>query len=165
MFWELGLTPLYQPNPVRPAARCYMPKSNSARLAGREIGRSPRFFRLRDFVRNGRAVASGSRLVLSLHDLGLLLDRLRRRRLRRADPFKRQDALAGRPFKVFLELLCIVRHQFGAVPRPADLDIENLLRGQVRVARFCTSSEHFGPKEPGFKRVPSSSGFLQATLC
>ena len=29
----------------------------------------------------------------------------------------------------------------------------------------CTSSEPFGHKGPGFKRVPGSSGFLQATLC
>ena len=29
----------------------------------------------------------------------------------------------------------------------------------------CTSSKPFGQKGPGFKRVPVSSGFLQATSC
>ena len=31
-------------------------------------------------------------------------------------------------------------------------------------ANECTSSEHFGQKGSGFKRLSGSSGFLQATL-
>ena len=69
-------------------------------------------------------------------DLGCLFDRLRRHRLRDSDPFQRRNPLARRLFQVFFQLLRVVRHQFRPVPRAADLDVEALLRAQVRVARL-----------------------------
>ena len=47
------------------------------------------------------------------------------------DPFERREALAGDGLELLAQPLRVVGDQLGAVARPADLDIEALLGGQV----------------------------------
>ena len=53
-----------------------------------------------------------------------------------ADAFERRDTLAGDGLELVPELGRVVGDQLGAVPRPADLDIEALLGRQVRMPGF-----------------------------
>ncbi len=51
-----------------------------------------------------------------------------------ADAFERSDALAGDGLEPGAEVGCAVGEEFGAVARPADLDVEAVLGGEVRAA-------------------------------
>ena len=54
-------------------------------------------------------------------------------RLVRFDRVERRDPLAGDGFELFLERRLVVGDELGPVPRAGYLDVERLLRGQVRV--------------------------------
>ena len=52
------------------------------------------------------------------------------------DPLQRRDPLARDGLKLGAELGRVVGDELGAVARPADLDVERLLRGEVRMPRL-----------------------------
>ena len=54
----------------------------------------------------------------------------------RADPFEGRDPLAGRRFQPLAQRFGVVGDQLRPMPGAADLDVEALLRGRVRVVRF-----------------------------
>ena len=65
------------------------------------------------------------------------------------DAFERRDALARGFLERRQQLARVVGDQLGAVARAADLDIEALLRGQVRVARLPSPRSRCPPCGPG----------------
>ena len=65
-----------------------------------------------------------------------------------ADAFQRRDALAGDGLEPGAELDRVVGDQLGAVARAADLDIEALLRGEMRVPRLHSGDHPLSTVRP-----------------
>ena len=78
-------------------------------------------------------------------------------RFLRLDPLKRRDPFAGDRFQPLAQRVPIIGDQFRPIPRPADLDVQRLLRRQMRMVGFhrgdhrvhCAALESVNGGRPG----------------